>query len=327
MTNLYKVNNSTELKKVLETGTDKLVVLMFFTKNNSECKRALSYFEKIALNHTITVFCVVDTDKFEGDNSFVNNIKITPSFQAFYMGNNFNQCVTSNEREIETFVVSCEQQVMVQNNMRNNGYNQNNTNQSGMNNMFSQQNINPMFIKQQILNNAQMTNPMLYQQLMQNPNMLQQYVNQQMMQQPMQQPIQQPMQQPMHTMNNIPPISNTPQQNIYSIPTQIMPPQTNPLPVSSNLINQPNVPFTNNNSNNDDTLSSIQQMKKWFQIFQMMQSCGLLNTSAKIDQFVDQQISQSTQNNDQSNNGEIILENGDKIVPLGNGKYGLIKKS
>nr|AEX62886.1 hypothetical protein mv_R681 [Moumouvirus Monve] len=320
MTNLYKVSNSNELKKVLESGTDKLVVLMFFTKNNSECKRALSYFEKIALNHTITVFCVVDTDKFEGDNAFVNNIKITPSFQAFYMGNNFNQCVTSNEREIETFVVSCEQQVMMQNNMRNNGYNQNNMNQAGMNNMLSQQNINPMFIRQQILNNAQMSNPMLYQQLMQNPNMLQQYVNQQMMQQPMNN---------MNNMNNINNINNVPtipQQNMFPISAQIMSPQTNPLSVPTNLVNQTNPPLINN-SMNDDTLSSIQQMKKWFQIFQMMQSCGLLNTSAKIDQFVDQQITQSTQNNNQSNNGEIILENGDKIVPLGNGKYGLIKKS
>ncbi|QGR53877.1 hypothetical protein [Moumouvirus maliensis] len=308
MSNLYRVSNGVELKKVLESGTDKLVVLMFFTKNNSECKRALSYFEKIALNHNITVFCIVDTDKFEGDTTLLNNIKIMPSFQAFYMGNNFNQCVTSNEREIETFVVSCEQQVMMQNNMRNNGYGQNNMNQTGMNNMFpQQQNINPMIIKQQILNNAQMTNPMLFQQLIQNPNMLQQLVNQQMMQQ---------------SMNTISSISTVPQNNILPVTSQI-PPQINPLSIPTTQLNSPIV----NNSIGDDTLSSIQQMKKWFQIFQMMQSCGLLNTSAKIDQFVDQQISQSTQNNSQSNNGEIILENGDKIVPLGNGKYGLIKNN
>lgn len=63
--------------------------------------------------------------------------------------------------------------------------------------------------------------------------------------------------------------------------------------------------YNQNNSNNE--INTIKQMKYMFEIFTMMQTMGVLEIP-KID-----------------NKDEIILDNGDKIIPLKNGKYGLIK--
>ncbi len=332
MENFYRVSNDVDLKKILDTASDKLVILMYFIKNSSECRRALQSFEKAALNHTLTIFCIVDVDKFDSDSIYINNVKTTPSFESYYMGNSFSQYSTSNEREIETFIVTCEQQVMMQNNIRNgNGQNMNqgmnqNMNQNmnqGMNQMYGQQNqsINPMFLRQQILNNAQ-SNPMLYNHLINNPNILQQQVNVLMQQNMMQQ------------RNNIPMQNNGLQMSSQMMSSGLMNPMNN---MSNMPIIPTNIPTNMPNSvsqeipNNDDTLPTLQQMKKWFHIFQMMQSCNMLNPSYKSDTIMSPTSPvnsvTSTSNVESDVSDEVVLPNGDKIVPLGNGKYGLIKKA
>ena len=57
-------------------------------------------------------------------------------------------------------------------------------------------------------------------------------------------------------------------------------------------------------------MPTAQQLQQWFQIFQMMQQMGMLNMNAKPE----------------APDETTILPSGDKIIPLGNGKYGLIKK-
>jgi hypothetical protein len=62
------------------------------------------------------------------------------------------------------------------------------------------------------------------------------------------------------------------------------------------------------------SVPTMQQMQQMFQIFQMMHQMGVLNLNA-------------TPMEKNSDNEEILLPNGDKLVPLSNGKYGLIKKN
>lgn len=63
----------------------------------------------------------------------------------------------------------------------------------------------------------------------------------------------------------------------------------------------------------------------------MMQSCNMLNPSYKSDTIMSPTSPvnsvTSTSNVESDVSDEVVLPNGDKIVPLGNGKYGLIKKA
>src|SRR5271170_4166452 len=131
---------------------------MFYTKNNPDCRRAKSAFEKSATNHLTTLFCIIDMDKYEGDSRYTANINNMPRFDLYHMGNSIATFSSSNDKEIEMQIQSCERYVMM--NLKNNGQS-----------MGSQMNINPVQIQQQILNNAMMHNPPLAAQLLQNPQM------------------------------------------------------------------------------------------------------------------------------------------------------------
>jgi len=340
MDNFLKITSSEQLDKVFENANDKLVVLMFFTKNNKECRIAQSSFEKSALNHTISFFCFVDMDKFKGESRYINNVNNMPKFDFYYNGNQFFSHGSCIDKEIEQHVRHGEQYVMTQNNNKNSmpGQNgmlgQNNMpgqiNQINQINQMNQMNqINPMQIQQQILNNAQMQNATYFQYLMQNPMVLrnlvqkqieslqqQQMMAQQMM--PQQNQMQQMMAQQMMSQQNQMPNITTPQQipSLTTTPFGNMP--------------QPNYATPQLNSTNN-ILPTFQQMQQMFQIFQMMQQMGILNT-------------QNTQNTPQPNvsiqnqtesikpivpaepDNTIVLPNGDKVIPLPNGKFGLIKK-
>ena len=118
-----------------------------------------------------------------------------------------------------------------------------------------------------------------------------QYNNQpQMVQQPVMQPqmVQQPMQ---------PPTYYQPQQ-----------PQMNNIPQSHNDQQQ----MLQSMLGMD--LPTIQQMNYFFQVFQMLNQLGVLNISAQPT--IPTKI-----------NEEIVLSNGDKLIPLADGKYGWIKKT
>ncbi|AYV85281.1 MAG: hypothetical protein Satyrvirus9_7 [Satyrvirus sp.] len=321
MENFYKITNSRQLNKTIENSKDRLIVIMYYTKNNSDCRKALVSFEKSAHNHTTSIFCVVDVDNFEGDSQYINNINNFPKFECYYLGNSFGSFSTSNEKEIESGIRSGEQYVMTQNNMKNN-YATQHLNPNPNPNPMSQ--INYAQIQQYILNTAQMQNPTQYQYLLKNPTVLQQEVNRQMqMLQPQQlQQLQQP-QQPQQP-------QQSPQQFIQ--PTfpqqQFVQPQ---IPVIPYTMSQP---VCQNQQDVTSILPTFQQMQQMFQIFQMMQQMGILNTSNQPVQPV-QPVANSINSTDPGNlnknilqsENEIILPSGDKIIPLSNGKYGLVKKT
>lgn len=304
MENFFKITNSVELSKIFDAAQDKLVVLMFYTKHNPQCKRALNFFEKTAMNNNLSLFCVVDMDKFQGESRYVSNVTNMPKFEIFYLGNSLATQVTSDEKEIENIVRIGQQYIMSQCSSKNN----NNMNQFGMFNQTPQMPLNPMQIQQlqqQILNNAQMQNPQYFQYLMQNPVALQNLVQQQIQQMQMAR-----MQQQQIT----PPISISQQMPVTQMPQYVPPVST----VQSSQPIQTAMP-----SSSSLAVPTLQQMQQMFQIFQMMQQMGILNMQASPTTAESQTKATSQDNTDET----IILPNGDKIIPLGNGKYGLIKKN
>lgn len=299
MDNLFITSDGNQLNKLFENAGDKLVVVLLYTKNNPECRRAKTSIEKSAGSHNLTLFCIVDIDKFDGESRFVKNINNLPKIDFYYQSNVLGSCSFSNEKEIETYIRSCEQYIITQNNIKNN---------STQNNMamplggMVNKDINPLQIQQQILNNAIIQNPTLASNLVQNPALLQSLVQRQMQYMQQQQMIQPQIMAQQLPMNTIP-----------QIPLPTVPQQT--LPVTPNP--------------NSSILPTFEQMQQMFKIFQMMQDMGILNTNNKQIVTDKQSIPEkhNITNNGLDEKNIIELPNGDKIIPLSNGKFGLIKKN
>lgn len=266
MDNFINISEANDLNKIIETIGDKLIILMFFSKTNPECRKIYPSFEKCSYSHTTSYFCVIDIDKFHGKSKYWNNVTNIPRFDFYYAGEMIGSYSASSDKELDNYVRIGEQYVITKTNMRNT-----------INNQGTYPNTYNLQMQQQILNNAQMQNPGHYQYLMQNPLVLQNMVQKQM----------------------APP----PQPTV--IPTPIVQP-------SYPMLSQPIPPTI------DNALPTLQQMQQMFQIFQMMQQMGVLNTSAPTPIIP---------TSEPESKNTIVLPSGDKIIPLGNGKYGLIKKN
>ncbi len=318
--NLYNdIESDANIKEILTNAQDKLVILMFYSKGNPNSRRLLGHMEKIALNHCLSIFCVINMDKVqERDSRFFNNVTV-PQFDFYYQTNRFATYTNLNtDKDIEQCVRMAEQYVVTQNNSRNNGQNNQSVNMFGSNSQMNTMNqINPMLVQQQILNNMQMTNPQMYTYLLQNPMTLNQLTQQQIQQmQQMQQMQKQPMQSGMTNMINMPNVSNMiGMSNMNSIPNTI--PQI-PTNIATNQSSIPSIPSLS--TNNNDPLPTMQQLEKWFKLFQMMSAMGILNTSATP--IIPEQ------NQNQSNDEyeiEAVLPDGRKIYKLPDGRFGVCK--
>jgi hypothetical protein len=286
MTNLLVIKDHTSLNKVFETSQDKLVSVMFFTKNNPQCRMAKQHFERAASNNAISIFCIIDLDNYEGDERLINTTNNSPHFDFYQFGRKIGSYSGSDQKGIEESIRAGQQYVMNQAQIQ-----QTQTRQAQSGPMQGQPQI-PM----------QFTNPpMIYQQ----QPMQQQFTGQQYQPMPMQYPSSQP-------------ITGTTQSN-----PQMMgyPQPASGLPrnCESNSQAQGNNPYPDNATQNNifSSLPTFQQMQQMFQIFQMMQQMGVLNMNQQITPTMESKTKIE---------GEEVLPNGDKIIPLGNGKYGLIKK-
>lgn len=293
MTNFIDIGNSNDLQKIFDNAGDKLVVLLFYAKNNAECKRARSALDTSASIHNTSYFCVIDVDSFKGDSRYVNKSANIPKIDFYYMGNMINCCHLCNE--IEPMIKMCEQHVMTTNNTKNNHLMQNHTMQS----MQSMQ-PNPLQIRQQILNNAQMTNPQYYQQLLQNPAVLNQLIQQQM--------------QYTQTMQPVMPV---------------MPTMQSTIPVMQPM--QPTIPSAVPVDNAEPTFQQMQKMFRIFIMMQQMGAIKiptLINTAEQIQtqSQTQSQVSASSTTADVPDN-IITLPDGRIIIPLPDGTFKLIKKT
>src|SRR5579872_4332242 len=184
MENLHTITKSSQLNEIFEKTQDKLIVLMFYTKNNPDCRKARSAFDRSAVNNTISQFCLIDMDKFEGDSRYTRGINNMPWFDFYHLGNKLASTGTYNDKELENYVKSAQQYVMRQTQMKNNSANGgNNSFMNGFNPSYNQSNpINPAQVSQDILNYYAISNPQAAQQLLQNPQMLQQLTQQRIQQ-------------------------------------------------------------------------------------------------------------------------------------------------
>ena len=346
MENYFKITDAIELAKIFEMGQNKLIVLMFYSKNVPACRRCVPFFESIAVNHNLSLFCLIDMDKFDGDSKYVGNITNMPKFDAYYAGNPLSSTGATNDKEIEKFVAGGEQYILTQLGNKNKIM----TDQTQPQTLSFDINyqINPQQIQYQILQTMQVQNPQNYQYLIQNPEALQQLVQKQIiyrqqqiqMQQQRQQPMQptvpimqpmQPMQQPMQSMQQPMQAMQQPMQPLQIPPmiSQSMIPMMQQ-PIQNQWVQQqqqqPDIDNTVNTTNN--ILPTFQQMQQMFQIWQMMQQMGVLVTpGSSASQSTAIPTSAESESHLQPNEeNTLILPNGDKLISMPGGKYGLIKK-
>ena len=337
MNNFVVVNDASQLDKIFEVAQNKLVVLMFYTKNNPDCRKAKSSFEKSATNHNLSYFCVVDTDKFEGDSKYLNNLGNMPKIDFYYMGTLFGNITYSNDREIEHAIKLGEHYVMTQSNNKTSSPN----NQNQMPGMMNQpQQINPNNVRQQIINTTMMQNPAMAQQLLNNPAMLNNMVQQQIQLLQQQNVMMQQQNSFMPSMPTMPSMQTMPTPGL-NMPTNQ---QMMSLGQQMSLAN----PSTTLPPN---VVPTFQQMQHMFQIFLMMQQMGVLNIPSTnsttgvgstnpttIDTHKVPLNTLNTLNTQAPNQDSLVVTNteqeniitlptGEKIISLGNGKFGLIKKS
>lgn len=289
------VRDERNLQAVIESSKDRFVAIMFYTKHDGGCRSARNIFEKIAeRNASTSTFAIVDVDNFDRNSKMIQDVMNFPFFKFFYGGSYIGSSSRGDEKSLEAAVASGQQYVMCTMNNRNNMASS--QMDSGM--MMGQQmnGMNPMMTnmqqQQQFLNSLQSTNPMLAQQLSQNPQMLQQYMNQMM------QPQMMPQKVPMISM-----------------------PQTNNSSINPVMMNQLAQSIQSGTNSSSSAIPTLQQMQQMFQIFIMMQQMGLINVP-NVDPKL--QVPGTTIQPKESD--VITTPDGDRLIPLGNGKYGLLKK-
>lgn len=167
---------------------------------------------------------------------------------------------------------------------------------------YYEQMANVNIIKNQILDIAKTQDIQYYQRLQQDPVLLQTVTNSNIFKGHCNQ-----------TQNNIP--TNTTNKSTIKIdrnmePLDIILPKNN---ISTPSVNVPNPQSL---LLNNELIPTLQQMQYMFKIFTMMQQMGILDIPIKNESHL------SVSDNDEQ---PIILKNGDKIIKLSDGKYGLIK--
>ena len=250
--NLHLIKDVATINKIMPTAQDKLVVLMFYTKNSPQSRTARQCFEHSAQSHMLSVFCIIDIDHYDGK---VENAP--PHIDFYFSGNKIGFSACESQKHIEDSVRAGEQYVMKQMTLKNQQQQQLNSQPQQQPLINSQQ--QPLISSPQPMYNPSPPNQGYVQPVYQQPPPVQQPIQQQLFQQMVQQQVQQ--------------------------------------------------------STDPNDLPSLHHMALMFNVYQKLHQLGLLN--------MNQQISQSDGSKVE---GEEILPSGDKIVPLGDGKYGLIKK-
>ena len=321
------IKDGGRLTEALEVvSQDKLVVLFFYTKANPQCKYAAKTYEQLAGIHTLSAFYIVDMDRFDGDPRIFNSITNTPYFEFYYQGNKMDAYVGSESKDLDQKITAIQKHIMIQTNQKHN-LNQNfsRQNQSDQNQIAGQtfsQNSQQLYqqIQQNILSTTASQNPALHKQLVQNSQQLHQAVVQQMAGAGQNQG------QPQFNTQPIQYGNQTPQQNSFNnvVSGQFAPQSSIPM---QSVPNQFSVPeqliLQQSQSTPQAIIPTIQQMQYMFQIWETMNQMGILKTNVQPKPIPADKNSLVAQTVGQ----EIILPSGDKLIPLGNNKYGLKKRT
>lgn len=290
--NVCQIQNADELEQLIETPSDKLVAVTFIKKGAPDYRKTIASIEKCAYNHGTSMFAIVDIDKITRCKYTLNIVKI-PQIDCYYKSQLMLTMHPINEKEIALLISDCERQIM-----------------SGGNKvisqpvqMFNQPNIKQ--IEQNILNDLRQTNPQIYQYMIQNPaELTRRAMNLMQSNRMMHQQSQyfNPVTQPSHIQPIVPP------QNIQSVAQ----------PPSTFQIENMGTMYSRQHAQNNVPMFTIDQLKEMIKVFREMQELGLLN-------MIMGENTVPKPKPEPTNAKPILLPSGDKIVPLADGTYGIIK--
>lgn len=290
MSNIEKVKNGNELNKHIETAQDKLVILFLFNGTDVNCKYARRACESAANKHNTSLFLEININEFSGDCSYYNvkTIVSVPFFQFIYQNNPIGSYAGRDGYELDKNLVSALQYIGSMMKQRSDMQRMQNPN-SWQPNTYNQNGFGHD-------NNKYMEfKQMLLNQSKQNPQHYNRLIQDpQLLHQTIIQLMSQSQAQSVPQFNPNVNVNPQPQPPTYQQPINIMQKEI------SNII-----------------VPSFSQMQQMFQIWETMHQMGILNTTVPPKQATIANKSVE----------ETILPNGDKIIPMGDGKYGLIRKS
>lgn len=114
MENPIIIKDCGSLDKIITQVGDKLIVLLFFTKNNPECRKSRVYFDKHAqLNPTIH-FCVIDLDNIQGNSKYLGNVNTLPKFNFYFRGSIIGSLSQNDENEFIGLIQKGQRYVLMQ---------------------------------------------------------------------------------------------------------------------------------------------------------------------------------------------------------------------
>lgn len=168
---------------------------------------------------------------------------------------------------------------------------------NGISESYIEQMINVDTVKKQILDLAKAQDIPYYEKLLQNPNLLQSITNSNIFK----------------SHQNQSKILKKNDQNLYnSVDLTSHQLNNNLQPTAINILN------SQSSLLNNELVPTLQQMQYMFKIFKMMQQMGILEIPVKNNTILDSEV------DDQN---PILLKNGDKLIKLNDGRYGLIKNN
>src|ERR1044071_2512316 len=133
MSNIEIVKDNSQLNKIFELAQDKLVILLFYTKSNANCKYAKKSFENLSIKHTVSIFVLIDMDIFVGDNPYIKGINSYPIFIFYYQNSRIGSWPGHDQIELDKTIMTAQQFVM-------NNINQRSQNQANHQNQNQYQN-------------------------------------------------------------------------------------------------------------------------------------------------------------------------------------------
>ena len=102
MNNLVEINDE-RIQTLINNIHDNRVIFLMAYSNSIDCKRAKQHFEGASIVNSGSLFCVVDTDKFNGNLVYVEKNMGIPTFYAYYKGKYLNRIITSDFLQITNF--------------------------------------------------------------------------------------------------------------------------------------------------------------------------------------------------------------------------------
>lgn len=110
--NIFQVTNETHLNNIIEDNPQKIILIMYSTKNCKPCKDFKPKFINMAKKNPNTLFIYVDNTKYNIEsNKYFGKLESTPTFIFYFSGIELGVIVGANEGVITTTLSNFEQKI------------------------------------------------------------------------------------------------------------------------------------------------------------------------------------------------------------------------